>query len=498
MKTTIRVAAVQVATTLITAAVLLSALPESAHAAGSTAPSLSVAPLAKGAGYELRNGSQRVRHLQRQLRRLGDRPGPVDGLFGPLTERAVRRFQHHAGLRVDGIVGPKTAIRLARGMLAGHGSPAGRQRLTRNSQKVPRALSNFRPTALDSDVRSAAYAPERGLLGRTFDAVALLTGAIVALCLVPALVLLSVRQRSRRPIAVRRGDHTRLELVERTPLRETVPLAVSRTEAQHAETATAAPAEVTNGGSPIAQPASPSAEWPLGPGAPVIGYVSVGEQERLTLGESYAAQAKTIELFCRHRGFRLVRIVRDVEALGSRGAAAPGLQHACEALARGEARALVVQDLGRLTRSPGKLALLLRWLADADRALIAIGSELDTSGPVGRRTAKALIEVGEWERQRAAERRARNRVHSSTGRPAVRDVPELHARIAGMRDAGLSLHAIAERLNAEGVPTLRGGLRWRPSSVQAAVGYKRPTARDVSDGFALPATPAAHAEEEAE
>jgi hypothetical protein len=38
----------------------------------------------------------------------------------------------------------------------------------------------------------------------------------------------------------------------------------------------------------------------------------------------------------------------------------------------------------------------------------------------------------------------------------------------------MTLQAIADRLNAEGVPTLRGGRQWRPSSVQAAVGYRRP------------------------
>jgi hypothetical protein len=43
-----------------------------------------------------------------------------------------------------------------------------------------------------------------------------------------------------------------------------------------------------------------------------------------------------------------------------------------------------------------------------------------------------------------------------------------------MRAEGMTLQAIADTLNAEGVPTLRGGSRWRPSSVQAAAGYKRP------------------------
>ena len=43
-----------------------------------------------------------------------------------------------------------------------------------------------------------------------------------------------------------------------------------------------------------------------------------------------------------------------------------------------------------------------------------------------------------------------------------------------MRKSGMTLQAIADTLNAEGVPTVRGGARWRPSSVQTAAGYKRP------------------------
>jgi DNA invertase Pin-like site-specific DNA recombinase len=199
-------------------------------------------------------------------------------------------------------------------------------------------------------------------------------------------------------------------------------------------------------------------------------------------------------MFCRRRGLRLVRIVRDVEAGGSRTAPAPGLQHACHALAGGEAEGLVVQGLNRLTRSPARLALLLRWLADANRTLIAIEDELDTSTIAGSRTARALIEVGDWDRERA-QRRGHE---GGAGRPAVRDVPELHARIAAMREEGLSLHAIADKLNAEGIPTLRGGSHWRPSSVQAAVGYKRPSARNGVTGLSLPEPPAATPDEELE
>lgn len=56
-----------------------------------------------------------VKVLQRALASLGDRPGPVDGDYGPLTKAAVEKFQTSAKLAADGIVGPKTlaALKLA-------------------------------------------------------------------------------------------------------------------------------------------------------------------------------------------------------------------------------------------------------------------------------------------------------------------------------------------------------------------------------------------------
>jgi hypothetical protein len=47
----------------------------------------------------------------------------------------------------------------------------------------------------------------------------------------------------------------------------------------------------------------------------------------------------------------------------------------------------------------------------------------------------------------------------------------------------MTLQAIADQLNAEGVPTLRGGAMWRPSSVQAALGYRRPSTRTPRNQF---------------
>jgi len=49
-----------------------------------------------------------VKQLQQALAALGVNPGPIDGVFGPKTEAAVKRFQKRVGGVSDGIVGPKT------------------------------------------------------------------------------------------------------------------------------------------------------------------------------------------------------------------------------------------------------------------------------------------------------------------------------------------------------------------------------------------------------
>jgi peptidoglycan hydrolase-like protein with peptidoglycan-binding domain len=62
----------------------------------------------RGTGYVRPGGSRRVREVQRRLRDRGLRPGPIDGIYGPRTQRAVRRFQARHDLATDAIVGPRT------------------------------------------------------------------------------------------------------------------------------------------------------------------------------------------------------------------------------------------------------------------------------------------------------------------------------------------------------------------------------------------------------
>lgn len=209
----------------------------------------------------------------------------------------------------------------------------------------------------------------------------------------------------------------------------------------------------------------------------VVGYVSIPKSDNDR--DSLDTQASAIEHLCAKRGWELLQVVRDVENGNPKGLERPGLQYALDRLAQGEAACLVVSELERLSRSAADLGQIVEWLVERDCRLVAIDVRLDTGSSAGQLTARTLISVGQWESRRIGEQtrkglaaaRARR---GKTGRPAVEDVPHLKQRIASMREEGMTLQAIADTLNAEGVPTLRGGSEWRPSSVQAAAGYRRP------------------------
>ena len=129
------------------------------------------------------------------------------------------------------------------------------------------------------------------------------------------------------------------------------------------------------------------------------------------------------------------------------------------------------------TRSATELGVILEWLNRSRARFIAVAHGLDTNQVEGH-LRHLLVEVSRWESERLRER-TRNGLMAArgngraVGRPAVVDNPQLRERIVEMRAQGMTLQAIADRLNDEGVPTVRGGAKWRHSSLQVAAGYAR-------------------------
>jgi DNA invertase Pin-like site-specific DNA recombinase len=201
-----------------------------------------------------------------------------------------------------------------------------------------------------------------------------------------------------------------------------------------------------------------------------VGYTSVRSPARIH-DPDFVRQEVTIEQFCRLRDWTLVACLRDVESRRSRTSPRPALLHAIERVRRAEATCLVTAELMRLCPSVADLGAILQAVETAGGRVVSLDPPLDTGAPVGRAVSRALLSVSDWERSRRAERTsaARAKVAVTGSVP-----PDVRRRIRRLRGAGITLQGIADILNEEGVPTVRGGTRWRPSSVQTALGYRRP------------------------
>jgi len=211
--------------------------------------------------------------------------------------------------------------------------------------------------------------------------------------------------------------------------------------------------------------------------ARVIGYASCvhsGATAALELKE----QAEVITAECRRRGLELVELVGERTPATGKGLSRPGLSYALDRIKAREASGLLVVELSRITQSVGELGTIMELLRALEARLIASSDAFDSGSEDGHLASALLIEVSKWERARISER-TRNGLRAaringrSAGRPAVADNPDLSQRITHMRAQGMTLQAIADQLNEEGVPTVRGGAKWRHSSVQAATGYRR-------------------------
>jgi DNA invertase Pin-like site-specific DNA recombinase len=203
-----------------------------------------------------------------------------------------------------------------------------------------------------------------------------------------------------------------------------------------------------------------------------VGYVRVSTAEQADSGLGLAAQRQTIERACEAKGWTLVAIHEDAGA-SAKTMRRPGVEAAVAAVESGDAEAVVVAKLDRLSRSLVDFANVMERSRKAGWALVALDLGVDTSTPNGEMVASIMASFAQFERRligaRTTEALAVKRARGERlGR--ARTMPdELVRRIKRMRSRGQTFQSIATTLNDEGVPTAQGGAQWYPATVRKVV-----------------------------
>ena len=437
---------------------------------------------ARGEGIGTPGGSDQVRSVQRGLRRLNHEPGRVDGLYGPRTEAAVARFQRTAGLTASGQVDRRTLKALA------DAQPDRETRERRASspspdQPKPNNPPEGRSPAPVTPAVQAGDPEDPGSGADLLPALALLTLALIA-------VGTALAVRRSRPTTggavvnssngIDTGPQPLAYWQEPKPKPKPKPETMKPADPQP-RWIEANESVAPRDSAPTPRPGAAAATRVPAPspdtGVRVLGYVSFVTPEESSSPDG-TQQLEALDRYCEQRGWELAEVVHDVRSPGRREGS-PGLDYALDRVTAGDASCLLVAELRRLGSSAAELGRILRTLRELNVHLVAVDTALDTKSAEGELAVDALVAVGELDHDRHSEptgnglaaARARG---ASSGRPTVHDVPALKKHIQAMRSSGMTLKAIADRLNAEGVPTLRGGSKWRPSSVQVAAGYRRP------------------------
>jgi DNA invertase Pin-like site-specific DNA recombinase len=208
-----------------------------------------------------------------------------------------------------------------------------------------------------------------------------------------------------------------------------------------------------------------------------VAYLRVSTEKQADKGVSLEAQRAKVEAYAHLYELELVEVVVDAGA-SAKTLDRPGLQKALEMLRAGQAEALLVVKLDRLTRSVVHLGQLLEdYFAKGSKwALLSVSEQIDSRSAAGRLSLNILGSVSQWERETIGERTSAAMQHkASVGEYTGGELPYGYAlgadgehlienpeeqKVLGtartLRGAGLSLRSVARELNAQGFRSRTG------------------------------------------
>jgi DNA invertase Pin-like site-specific DNA recombinase len=197
------------------------------------------------------------------------------------------------------------------------------------------------------------------------------------------------------------------------------------------------------------------------------GRVSTGRQAAsgLSLGDQEDALAAVVA----QRGWVHVDHVTDPGISGRKMSNRRGLLDALDRLDRGEADVLVASKVDRVARSTTDFARLLDRSEKKGWKVVVLDVDVDTTSAAGRLVVEVVSAAAAFESRRIGERvKATHAIRKAQGKRAGQSplLPEkVRRRIANERAKGVSLGAVAKKLNDEGVPTATKGGHWYASTV---------------------------------
>lgn len=220
----------------------------------------------------------------------------------------------------------------------------------------------------------------------------------------------------------------------------------------------------------------------------VIGYLRVSTTGQAEHGVSLDAQRAKVEGYAALYGLELVAVLVDGGASAST-LDRPELARALSMLRTGEADALLVAKLDRLTRSVRDLGDLVDTCNREGWALLSVADQLDTASAAGRLVMNILASVGQWEREAIGER-TRDALRAKAGRGELVGSVPYGFRLAEdgknllpepaeqaaleqareLRASGLSLRAVAAELDRLGFVS-RAGSRFHAKQVSRMVAH---------------------------